>query len=57
MKQKLKTPLAAVTLDVTSNYHDEHIETERDNQSGEDNYTNIWRFMVIGDEFNQLQVA
>mgnify|MGYP002214536781 CR=1 FL=1 len=63
MRQRLKTPIAAVTLDVTSNYHHEH-GGERINQRGgdeveveEDNYTNVWRFIVIGDDLNQVQVV
>ena len=64
MRQRLKTPIAAVTLDVTSNYHHEH-GGERINRRGgedeveveEDNYTNVWRFIVIGDDLNQVQVV
>ena len=62
MKQKLKTALAAVTVDVTSNYYHDHHQNGEDCVDGrdsknEDNYTNIWRLMVIGDEVNEVQIV
>lgn len=56
MRHKHKLSFAAITMEVSSNYH--HDMTPQDVDSTEqENWTNLWRVQVIGTEASQLAIA
>ena len=55
MRHKQKSSYAAVTIDISSNYH--HEQSSHKDPTAEENWTNLWRLQIIGHEVNQVAVA